>query len=93
MTSLNIQESNSYFYFDFPEEILEIEGNDKCADCDAPNPTWASKNLGVLICLKCSGKFKFFSNLKFKKVYIETWALIFQNFNQFFLIQNGQKNL
>eukprot|EP01080_Neovahlkampfia_damariscottae_P003878 gene3878-7092_t len=55
MSSLNVHETNSYFYFDFPEEILEQEGNDKCADCDAPSPTWASKNLGVLICLKCSG--------------------------------------
>uniref|UniRef100_A0A6B2KY29 Uncharacterized protein n=1 Tax=Arcella intermedia TaxID=1963864 RepID=A0A6B2KY29_9EUKA len=31
------------------------KGNSNCADCDAPNPTWASLNLGVLLCIQCSG--------------------------------------
>lgn len=26
-----------------------------CADCDAPNPSWASVNNGVLVCTACSG--------------------------------------
>ena len=29
--------------------------NPTCADCDAPSPDWASINLGVLICIDCSG--------------------------------------
>ncbi len=29
--------------------------NDTCADCGAPDPKWASINLGVLICHECSG--------------------------------------
>ncbi len=29
--------------------------NNTCADCGAPDPKWASINLGVLICLECSG--------------------------------------
>ncbi len=29
--------------------------NKTCADCSAPDPKWASINLGVLICLECSG--------------------------------------
>ncbi len=29
--------------------------NDTCADCGAPDPKWASINLGVLICCECSG--------------------------------------
>jgi hypothetical protein len=29
--------------------------NPTCADCDAPNPEWASINLGVVLCIECSG--------------------------------------
>ncbi|XP_014245359.1 centaurin-gamma-1A isoform X2 [Cimex lectularius] len=32
-----------------------VQGNGFCADCDAPNPDWASLNLGVLLCIECSG--------------------------------------
>ncbi|XP_058102949.1 ADP-ribosylation factor GTPase-activating protein AGD3-like isoform X3 [Magnolia sinica] len=39
-----------------PIEVLQrVEGNDRCADCDAPEPDWASLNLGVLVCIECSG--------------------------------------
>jgi hypothetical protein len=31
------------------------EGNDVCADCNCQNPDWASINLGILLCLDCSG--------------------------------------
>lgn len=31
------------------------EANRKCADCSDANPTWISLNLGILICLECSG--------------------------------------
>jgi len=32
-----------------------IAGNDKCVDCGMPGPCWASLNLGVLMCIECSG--------------------------------------
>ncbi|GKC28132.1 ADP-ribosylation factor GTPase-activating protein AGD3-like protein, partial [Tanacetum coccineum] len=35
--------------------LKRVPGNDKCADCGAPEPDWASLNLGVLICIECSG--------------------------------------
>ncbi|XP_076011144.1 arf-GAP with SH3 domain, ANK repeat and PH domain-containing protein 2b [Genypterus blacodes] len=36
-------------------EIKRMRGNDGCCDCGAPAPTWLSTNLGVLICIECSG--------------------------------------
>lgn len=35
--------------------IRSIPGNTTCADCGEADPTWASINLGVVICLNCSG--------------------------------------
>ncbi|CAG0918384.1 unnamed protein product [Notodromas monacha] len=38
--------------------LVKIPGNDVCADCGAPKPTWASINLGVTLCISennCSG--------------------------------------
>ncbi|XP_031700559.1 arf-GAP with GTPase, ANK repeat and PH domain-containing protein 2 isoform X5 [Anarrhichthys ocellatus] len=37
------------------QAVRNAKGNHLCVDCEAPNPTWASLNLGALICIECSG--------------------------------------
>jgi RhoGEF domain/Putative GTPase activating protein for Arf/PH domain/IQ calmodulin-binding motif len=34
-------------------KLLEQPGNDRCADCSAPDPRWVSVNLGVYLCDDC----------------------------------------
>ncbi|XP_044478144.1 ADP-ribosylation factor GTPase-activating protein AGD12-like [Mangifera indica] len=36
-------------------DLLHQSDNRICADCGAPDPKWASANIGVFICLKCCG--------------------------------------
>ena len=34
---------------------LGVAGNTECADCGMKAPAWASINLGILVCIECSG--------------------------------------
>lgn len=36
-------------------QLQKVGGNKKCADCNAPNPQWASPKFGIFICLECAG--------------------------------------
>ena len=36
--------------------IMMSLGNDRCCDCGAADPEWLSVNLGVLMCIHCSGR-------------------------------------
>lgn len=42
--------------YEVAEKIWFNEANRSCADCRAPQPEWASINLGVVICKKCAGQ-------------------------------------
>ena len=54
--SRNLQQQRSAMRIEKPIDVLrKVCGNDKCADCGAPEPDWASLNLGVLVCIECSG--------------------------------------
>ncbi|KAJ8254775.1 hypothetical protein GJAV_G00197220 [Gymnothorax javanicus] len=37
------------------DEVQKIAGNSQCCDCGEPNPDWASINLGITLCIVCSG--------------------------------------
>ncbi|XP_067904739.1 arf-GAP with SH3 domain, ANK repeat and PH domain-containing protein 1 isoform X2 [Heterodontus francisci] len=37
------------------EDVQHMPGNSECCDCGASGPTWLSTNLGILICIECSG--------------------------------------
>eukprot|EP00111_Clytia_hemisphaerica_P005677 TCONS_00016475-protein len=36
-------------------EVRRLPGNNQCIDCNAYDPTWLSTNLGVVVCIECSG--------------------------------------
>lgn len=49
------------------EEFYKIPGNEKCCDCGSNQPRWASINLGITLCIACSGVHR---SLGVHKIYI-----------------------
>ncbi|XP_041944223.1 arf-GAP with coiled-coil, ANK repeat and PH domain-containing protein 3b [Alosa pseudoharengus] len=37
------------------QRVQSLPGNELCADCGQADPRWASINMGVLLCIECSG--------------------------------------
>jgi len=48
-------DSSAYSGSSVKSSLRSIAGNDRCADCGSLDPEWASINLGILICIECSG--------------------------------------
>ena len=58
------------------QETLRQPGNDVCADCGHPAPDWASINLGILICIQCSGIHRNLGTQvsKVRSLNLDTWS-------------------
>ncbi|KAH7488084.1 putative ADP-ribosylation factor GTPase-activating protein AGD6 [Phytophthora ramorum] len=38
------------------QELRRLPGNNRCVDCNAPYPQWATVSYGTFMCLECSGR-------------------------------------
>lgn len=56
--------------------IRSVPGNDRCADCAAKNPGWASWNLGVFLCMRCAGLHRKLGThvSKVKSLSMDSWS-------------------
>lgn len=56
--------------------ISSVPGNDRCADCSAKNPGWASWNLGVFLCMRCAALHRKLGThvSKVKSLSMDSWS-------------------
>ncbi|XP_041033768.1 arf-GAP with dual PH domain-containing protein 1 isoform X1 [Carcharodon carcharias] len=56
------------------KDVVQKPGNAICADCQLPEPEWASTTLGIFICLKCSGIHRNIPDVsKIKSLLLDPW--------------------
>lgn len=57
--------------------LFQTPGNDRCADCTAKNPRWASYSIGVFLCIRCASLHRKMGThvSKVKSVSMDRWTL------------------
>ncbi|XP_048766757.1 arf-GAP with coiled-coil, ANK repeat and PH domain-containing protein 2-like isoform X3 [Ostrea edulis] len=57
------------------DQLLSVPGNSHCCDCGSPEPRWASINLGVTLCIECSGIHRSFGvhMSKVRSITLDAW--------------------
>ena len=73
-------------------ELLKKPENKLCADCKKTSPTWASVNLGVFVCINCSGCHREIGVhiTKIRSVNLDVWPK--ETLNHFKIINNKIAN-
>ena len=76
MFSNNFQSDNDKKQKQIINKLLKKPENKLCADCKNNPPRWASINLGVLICIKCSAVHRELGThiSKIKSVNLDIWS-------------------
>ncbi|KAK2179024.1 hypothetical protein NP493_518g01000 [Ridgeia piscesae] len=56
-------------------QILSVAGNSECCDCGSGEPRWASINLGITLCIECSGIHRSFGvhMSKVRSLTLDSW--------------------
>lgn len=56
--------------------LLDLPGNNRCADCKRQKPRWASTNLGIFLCMRCSGVHRSLGTQisKVKSISLDKWT-------------------
>ncbi|XP_078094536.1 arf-GAP with dual PH domain-containing protein 1-like [Mustelus asterias] len=68
------------------KDVVQKFGNGICADCQLPEPEWASTTLGIFICLKCSGIHRNIPDVsKIKSLLLDPW----EDFQIQYMAQHG----
>ncbi|KAL2827399.1 hypothetical protein BDW59DRAFT_57096 [Aspergillus cavernicola] len=57
--------------------IRSVPGNDRCADCSAMNPGWATWNIGAFLCMRCAALHRKMGThiSKVKSLSMDSWSL------------------
>ncbi|KAK1797382.1 hypothetical protein P4O66_008746 [Electrophorus voltai] len=57
------------------QRVLAVSGNAQCCDCGQSDPRWASINLGITLCIECSGIHRSLGvhNSKVRSLTLDSW--------------------